>query len=234
MSEKTGRQLVLDLPLRTALGREDFLVTPSNAAAVAVIDRYPDWPSYAMVLVGLAGSGKSHLLEVWRQRSNANAFAASEIGKIAADELLSSGALAIDDAPGQALDETALFHLFNLARQTGAHILLASETHPVSWAVTLPDLASRLKALPVAQLEEQDDELLRGVLVKLFADRQLGVEEAVVSYLMLRMPRSLDAARGLVAEIDRLALEEKSAITKPLVSRVLQRMTAPDLFSDEA
>lgn len=233
MSEKTGRQLVLDLPLRSALGREDFLVTPSNAAAVAVIDRYPDWPNYAMVLVGSAGSGKSHLLEVWRQRSGARAISAPEIKNIAADELLSTGTLAIDDAPGEALDETALFHLFNLARQTGGHILLASETHPVSWPVTLPDLASRLKALPVAQLQEPDDVLLRGVLVKLFADRQLAVEEAVVSYMMLRMPRSLDAARGLVAEIDRLALEEKSAITKPLVARVLQQMTAPDLFSDD-
>jgi chromosomal replication initiation ATPase DnaA len=99
--------------------------------------------------------------------------------------------------------------------------------------VALPDLASRLKAMPVAMLEPPDDVLLRGVLVKLFADRQLAVEEPVISYMMLRMPRSLDAARGLVAEIDRLALEEKSAVTKPLVARILQHMTAPDLFPDE-
>ncbi len=233
MNQKSGRQLVLDMPLRTALGREDFLVTPSNAAAVAVIDSYPDWPSYGMALVGLAGSGKSHLIEVWRQASNAHTVAASAIGSIPADKLLSSGALAIDDAPGGSLDERALFHLFNLARQSGGHILLASETHPVSWPVALPDLASRLKALPVAMLEPPDDALLRGVLVKLFADRQLAVDEQVISYLMLRMPRSLDAARGLVTEADRLALEEKSAITKPLVARVLQQMTAPGLFPDE-
>jgi chromosomal replication initiation ATPase DnaA len=233
MNQKGGRQLVLDMPLRTALGREDFLVTPSNAAAVAVIDSYPDWPSYAMVLVGLAGSGKSHLIEVWRQISNARTVSASAIGNTPADKLLSTGALAIDEAPGAVLDERALFHLLNLARQTGGHILLASETHPVSWPVALPDLASRLKAMPVAMLEPPDDVLLRGVLVKLFADRQLAVEEPVISYMMLRMPRSLDAARGLVAEIDRLALEEKSAVTKPLVARILQHMTAPDLFPDE-
>lgn len=233
MSQKTGRQLVLDMPLRTALGREDFLVTPSNAAAVAVIDSYPDWPSHGMALVGLAGSGKSHLIEVWRQASNARTVAASAIASIPADKLLESGALAIDDAPGSSLDERALFHLFNLARQSGGHILLASEIPPVSWPVSLPDLASRLKALPVAMLQPPDDALLRGVLVKLFADRQLAVDEQVISYLMLRMPRSLDAARALVAEADRLALEEKSAITKPLVARVLQQMTAPDLFPDE-
>lgn len=233
MSERTSRQLVLDLPLRTALGRDDFLVTPSNAAAVAMIDRYPGWPAYAMVLMGAGGSGKSHLLEVWRQAAHAPVIAAHELAGIAPDALLAAGALAIDNAPGEALDERALFHLLNLARQTSGHILIATETHPVSWPVSLADLASRLKALPVAQLEPPDDMLLRGVLVKLFADRQLAVDEQVISYMMLRMPRSLDAARGLVADLDRLALTEKSAVTKPLAARVLQRLTEPGLFPDE-
>ena len=75
--------------------------------------------------------------------------------------------------------------------------------------------------------------LLRGVLVKHFADRQIGVEESVISYLMLRMPRSLDAARALVAELDRLALAEKTAVTRTLAARVLQQMTEPGLFPEE-
>lgn len=233
MTSPPGRQLVLDLPLRTALGRNDFLVTPSNAAAVAMIDRYPHWPHHGVVLLGGAGSGKSHLLEVWRQAANARRIAAAEIAAEPPDQLLNSGALAIDDAPGPALDERALFHLLNLARQTGGHMLIASEADPAQWRVALPDLASRLKALPVARLDPPDDALLRGVLVKLFADRQLAVEEAVVSYLMLRMPRSLDAARALVAEIDRMALVEKSAVTRSLAARVLQQMTEPGMFPDE-
>jgi chromosomal replication initiation ATPase DnaA len=233
MTHPPGRQLVFDLPLRSALGRDDFLVTPSNAAAVAVIDRYPDWPGYGMVLLGDAGSGKSHLLEVWRKAVHARLVDADGIGSAAPDDLLSSGALAIDNAPGSALDERALFHLFNLARQSGGHVLIASATDPSGWNVALPDLASRLKALPVMRLEPPDDALLRGVLVKLFADRQLTVDEQVVSYLLVRMPRSLDAARALVAGIDRLALEEHSAVTRPLAARVLQAMTAPGLFPDE-
>lgn len=233
MTSPSGRQLVLDLPLRTALGRDDFLVTPSNAAAVAMIDRYPDWPHYGVVLLGGAGSGKSHLLEVWRLAAKARRVTAAEIGATPPDQLLATGALAIDDAPGHALDERALFHLFNLARQTGGHILIASEADPAQWRVALPDLASRLKALAVARLDPPDDALLRGVLVKLFADRQLAVEEAVVSYLMLRMPRSLEAARALVAEIDRLALVEQAAVTRGLAARVLQQMTEPGMFPDE-
>ena len=232
MSKAASRQLVLDLPHRAALGRDDFLVTASNMAAVSMIDRYPDWPSWGMVLLGAAGSGKSHLLEVWRQAAGAGLVSAADIGAMAPDALLATGALAIDNAPGVALDERALFHLFNLARQTSGHVLIACESDPANWAVALPDLASRLKALPVARLEPPDDGLLRGVLVKLFADRQLAVEEALVSYMLLRMPRSLDAARALVAEIDRVALVEKLPVTRGLVSRVLQDLTEPGMFPE--
>ena len=118
--------------------------------------------------------------------------------------------------------------------QVGLLRAVVRPINPVGWNVALPDLASRLQALPVAQLDPPDDVLLRGVLVKLFADRQLAIDEQVISYMMLRMPRSLDAARGLVAEIDHLALEEKAAVTRPLVARVMQRFTAPDLFADDA
>lgn len=229
-----ARQLVLDLPHRAAQGREDFLVTPANAAAVEVIDRYPAWPGPALVLVGEPGSGKSHLLEVWRRQSSASLISADAIGSAPPDVLLQTRALAIDDAPGRHLDERALFHLLNYARQTGTHLLLASTADPASWSVALPDLASRLKALPVARLEPPDDHLLRGVLVKLFADRQLAVDEAVISYLLVRMPRALEAARQLVAAIDREALEARAPVTRPLVARVLERLTAPDLFGTGA
>jgi chromosomal replication initiation ATPase DnaA len=198
-----------------------------------MVDRYPDWPHYAVVLLGAAGSGKSHLLEVWRQAAGARLVKSDDLGREAPDEMLKSGALAIDNAPGNALDERALFHLLNLARQAGGHVLIASEADPAHWPVVLPDLASRLKALAVTRLDPPDDVLLRGVLVKLFADRQLAVEEAVVSYLMLRMPRALDAARALVAEIDRVALVEQAPVTRARAARVFQQMTEPGMFPDE-
>lgn len=227
-----NRQLVLDLPHRPATGRDDFLVTPANAAAVAMIDSYPDWPGPVAALVGEPGSGKSHLLEVWREVSAAPLIVAGDLGQRSPEALLAAGALAIDDAPGEALDERALFHLINMARQSGSHILIATTSDPASWAVRLPDLASRLKAVTVARLAAPDDALLRGVLVKLFADRQLLIDESILSYVLVRMPRSLEMARRLVADIDRQALEERAPVTRPLVARVLARLTAPDLFGN--
>ena len=227
-----GRQLVLDLPHRQALGRDDFLVTESNAAAVALIDHWPDWPAHAAILVGLAGSGKSHLVEVWRQRSKAARIQAAEVKVENAPELLLTGAVAIEDA-GKSLDEKALFHLLNLARQQGSSVLITAQARPEQWKIALPDLLSRLRAIPVVEILPPDDSLLRGVLVKLFFDRQIAAEESTISFMLTRMPRSLGAARLLVAEIDRRALEERAEVTRPFVAKVLSDFSAPELFGDE-
>jgi chromosomal replication initiation ATPase DnaA len=226
-----GRQLVLDLPHRQALGRDDFLVTKSNAAAVALIDQWPDWPAHAALLIGPPGSGKSHLVEVWRQRSNASRVRAADVNVEAAPELLMSGAVAIEDAASP-LDERGLFHLLNLARQQNSSLLLTARTWPEHWKIALPDLLSRLRAIPVLEILPPDDALLRGVLVKLFFDRQIAADEATISFMLTRMPRSLGAARLLVAEIDRRALEERAEVTRPFVAKVLAGFSAQELFGD--
>ena len=227
-----GRQLVLDLPHRQALGRDDFLVTASNSAAVALIDHWPDWPAHAAVIVGPPGSGKSHLVEVWRQRSKATRVQAADVKVETAPEILVSGAAAIEDA-APPLDERGLFHLLNLAKQQDSSVLLTAETRPEHWKVALPDLLSRLKAIPVLEILPPDDALLRGVLVKLFFDRQIAAAESTISFMLARMPRSLGAARLLVAEIDRRALEERAEVTRPFVAKVLADFSAPGLFGAE-
>ena len=228
-----GRQLVLDLPHRPALARDDFLVAGSNEAAVALIDHWPDWPVHAAIIVGLPGSGKSHLVEVWRQRSKAARILADEVTMEIAPELLSTGAVAIEDAGAVSFDERGLFHLLNLARQQNNSILLTAQIRPEQWKIKLPDLLSRLKAIPVLEILPPDDALLRGVLVKLFFDRQIAAEESTVSFMLTRMPRSLGAARVLVAEIDRRALEEQAEVTRPFVAKVLNDFSAPELFGEE-
>ena len=227
-----GRQLVLELPHRQALGRDDFLVTGSNTAAVALIDHWPDWPARAAMIIGPPGSGKSHLVEVWRQRSKATRVQATDVKVETAPEILLSGAAAIEDA-APPLNERGLFHLLNFAKQQGSSILLTAETRPEHWKIALPDLASRLNAIPVLEILPPDDALLRGVLVKLFFDRQIAAAESTISFMLARMPRSLGAARLLVAEIDRRAMEERAEVTRPFVAKVMGDFSAPGLFGDE-
>lgn len=226
-----SEQLLLDLPQREALGREDFLVTSSNTAAVELIDQWPNWPSYAAIIVGPESSGKSHLVEVWRQRSAALKVQASDLTTDKVPQLFAGETVAVEDLNPNAFDERAIFHALNFAKQEGRNILFTSRIAPNHMAFRIPDLASRLNALPIVQINAPDDALLRGVLVKLFADRQLAVDEGLIKYTLLRMPRSLATARKLVSDIDHLALAEKAEVSKALVSRVIAKLESADLFT---
>lgn len=227
------RQLVFDLPVRPALGRQDFFVSTANEAAVDLIDRWRDWPASTLFLVGPPGSGKSHLARVWCGASGAALLDAGELRTEAVPSALEGRALALEDAPGGGLDERAFFHLMNHAREHRASVLVTTRTLPALWPVGLADLSSRLRASPVAELKAPDDALLRAVLVKQFADRQIAVDDAIVSYLLSHMERSFDAARRLAAEIDARALAEKADVTRPFVARVLSDWTEPGLFEED-
>jgi chromosomal replication initiation ATPase DnaA len=216
-------QLVFELPHRAALGREDFLVSDSNAAAVALVDRWPDWPVGAAVLVGPKGSGKTHLANVWMLRSGASIFQAARISREDVPAIASAGAAIIENVTRLA-DEAALFHLLNLVREQRLQLLLTTDTAPGDLGITLPDLSSRLKALPFAAIAAPDDALLRAVLVKLFADRQLSVEPYIIDYVLVRMERSMSAAQRLVAEVDRQALVLQRRVTRAIAAGALDTL----------
>jgi len=216
-------QLVFELPHRAAMGLEDFLVSDSNAAAVALIDRWPDWPVGAAILVGPRGSGKTHLANVWQLRAEATAYDAPSLTRESVPAVASTGAAIIENIETLA-DEAALFHLLNLVREQRLQVLLTTDTAPGDLKVALPDLISRLKALPVASIEAPDDALLRAVLVKLFADRQLSVEPHIVDYVLVRMERSMSAAERFVAEADRQALVLQRRVTRPIAASALDSL----------
>jgi chromosomal replication initiation ATPase DnaA len=205
------------------MGREDFLVSDSNAAAVALIDRWPDWPVGAAVIAGSKGSGKTHLANVWLLRSGARIFEASEISRDGVPAIAAVGSAAIENVQELA-DEAALFHLLNLVREQRLQVLLTTDTAPGDLGVKLPDLRSRLNALPLASIAAPDDPLLRAVLVKLFADRQLSVEPHVIDYVLVRMERSMLGAERLVAEADRQALRLQRRVTRAVAAAALDEL----------
>jgi chromosomal replication initiation ATPase DnaA len=221
------QQLTLELPHRPAHGAEDFLVSGCNEAAVLAIDRWPDWPHPAMAVTGPPGSGKSHLVNVWRSRSSALTLPATSLSQDSASEFGAHRAIAIEDIDRGIADEQALFHILNMAAEHKLSVLLTSRRAPGELTIALPDLRSRLRAVPVVSIASPDEALLRALLVKLFADRQLAVEPHVISYLALRIERSTEAAQRAVAEIDRLALATRRRVTRALVAEVLARL-APD------
>jgi chromosomal replication initiation ATPase DnaA len=216
------RQLALALPHAESFAREDFLSGHPNAAALAMVERWPDWPDRALLLVGPEGAGKSHLAAIWAEIAGARRVAARALGETNLIAALATGALVIEDAPAQ-LDERAMFHLLNLMREEEAFLLITARTPPGSWGLALPDLASRLRAAPSVALTAPDDALLHALLIKLFADRQLAVDESLVRYLVTRIERSFAAARAVVEALDREALRLKRPVTRALAAELLAR-----------
>jgi chromosomal replication initiation ATPase DnaA len=216
------RQLPLNLGHSTGHSRDELVVSDANRQAVALIDRWPDWPAAVVVLAGPAGSGKSHLASIWSAMANAVSLDASRIEGWVEGAPLEHPVL-IDDADTN-LDEHGLFHLINAVRGAGTHLLLTSRRFPSAWGIRLPDLASRLKAAATVEILEPDDYLLAAVITKLFADRQIEVEPHVVQFLVRRIERSLSTAIGVVDRLDRIALEQKVRITRTLAAETINAM----------
>lgn len=224
-----ANQLTFDLTLPApTYAREDFVVAAGNREAVAWIDRWPDWPAPALAVGGPAGCGKTHLGRIWAARAQAAIVEGPDLdGKTVADLVALveiSRALVVERA--ERTPERALFHLYNLMRERRGFLLLLAEHPPAHWRITLPDLASRLRAAPAVAVAAPDDDLLGSIILKQLADRQLHAGPGVVHYLVSHMERSADAARHVVAALDRRALVESREIDRRLAADVLAALSA--------
>lgn len=216
------RQLAFDLPSAEAMTREDFFVASSNAHALQAVEDWQNWPGRKLLLVGPEGAGKTHLARIWAAATNGLILSAETLAE--ADLAATAGRhVVVEDADRIGPAEAALFHLHNLVTEGGA-FLITARTPPRDWGLTLPDLLSRMQATPIARLEAPDDALLSAVLVKLFADRQVAVAANLIPYLVDRMPRTIGAARALVAALDAKALAAGRSITRALAAELLDSL----------
>lgn len=221
MAGEPPRQLALDLPPMTSAARADFVAAPCNARALALVDRWPDWPARAQVLFGPEGVGKSHLAAIWAARAHVPRVALADLERQDLMELTAHGAVAIEDIAPDIAD-AALFHLLNLVRERGVFLLLTARQHPAAATYRLPDLASRLRAIPTTELGTPDESLLAALVVKLFADRGVEADEPLVRYLIPRVDRTVPALRAAVAAIDAAALAARRPVTRALAAQVLR------------
>jgi len=220
--QASPKQLAFALDHAESFAREDFIPGGSNVAALALIDRWPDWPERVMVLAGPEGSGKSHLAAIWAEQAGARILSARLMAQINVPAALSTGALVVEDLSPDDLDERALFHLLNLAKEEGVFLLLTARTPPARWPVQVRDLASRLRAVPAVAVTAPDDGLLRSLIVKLAADRQLEFDDNLVRYLLHRIERSFAGTRSAVIALDQEAMRQKRPVTRALAAEIFR------------
>jgi chromosomal replication initiation ATPase DnaA len=216
--------------LRLSLSREgrapsldEFVRGPSNAAAVAAVEAWPNWGGGCLALVGPAGVGKSHLARAWAASVGARIDPADspDIAAAAGRPVL------LEDADRAPAGE-GLFHLVNLAAREGGGLLITAQTPPAAWPTALPDLRSRLNAFPVVEIEPPDDIVLEGVLRRFFRDRNIRPPEAVYPYLLARMSRSIPDAAAIVEQLDEAGDEGFRPVTRVLARQILEAQAAAD------
>jgi chromosomal replication initiation ATPase DnaA len=216
------RQLAFALPHAESLSRDDFLEGPANAAALSLIESWPEWPNRVMLLAGPEGCGKSHLATIWAEQAGARSISAHGLTAAAVPGTLVTGALVVEDLNPRTFDELALFHLMNLAREDGAFVLLTARVPPAAIEIGLRDLQSRLRAVPVVTLMPPDDQLLRALIIKFCADRQMNIDETVVNFIATRTERSFAAARHAVEQLDAESLRLGRPVTRALAAELLR------------
>jgi len=216
------RQLALALPHAESLTRDNFLEGPANTAGLALVERWPEWPNPIMLLIGPEGSGKSHLAAIWAEQAGARSTSAHALTPASVPAALATGALVVEDLNPSEADERALFHLMNLAREDGAFVLITARMPPSTFQIELRDLRSRLRAVPTVSLLPPDDALFRALIVKFCADRQMAVDESVVSYLATRIERSYAAARRAIELLDGEGLRLGRPVTRALAAELLR------------
>jgi len=220
-----GRQLRLDLRGTAPFRRDDFIVSPANAEALRAMDAWPNWHGGCLTLVGPSGSGKSHLAQSWAAQANAAILPAADPVAEPALARLAGRPVLVEDADRGADDEL-LFHLINMAGARGGGLLLTARRAPSSWPTALPDLRSRLNALPVAELLPPDDAVLSAALGKFFRERNIRPAEDLIPYLLARIERSIPRARAFVAALDETADAEQRPVSRALARRILENEAA--------
>jgi len=221
-----ARQLRLSLKRPASYTRDEYVHGACNAEATAAIDAWPNWQGGALALVGPQGAGKTHLARAWA----ANVHAVT-LDRLAPEVAEAAGRPVLLEDVDQGVDEEALFHLINLAAREGGGLLLIARTLPGAWPAALPDLRSRLNALPVAQIAAPDDEVLNGVLKKFFRERNIRPHDDVYPYLLRRMERSIAGARAIVERLDETDHPEIRPVSRVLARQILEGDTENlDLF----
>jgi chromosomal replication initiation ATPase DnaA len=225
-----GRQLRLELRRPASWRREAFIVSPANAGAVRAVDGWPNWHGGCLALIGPEGAGKTHLARAWAATTRAIVLHAADAGTSLGLERLRGRPVLLEDTDHHAPDE-GLFHLINMAGADGGGLLLTARTAPSAWTTALPDLRSRLNALPVAELPPPDDAILEGVLINLFRERNIKPADDLIPYLLRRIERSVPRAQEIVERLDEIADAEQRPVSRLLARQILEiDRAARDLF----
>lgn len=214
------QQLILNLPLVPNPGQNEFLCSAANWQAFQWIERWPDWPMRNLAIYGERGSGKTHLAQLWAEKSQALWVTPSQTLDHTPFSLAQGCKACVIDDYDEIRDESWLFHFYNLMQEQNGHILFCGLNAPGQTLFGLPDLSSRLRSVLAVEVGSPDEETIKTLLKNLLIRRGLDLADDLAEYLIRRMERSYDAIHHLVCKLDELSLILQRPITLSLIKEL--------------
>lgn len=212
-------QLILPLKVDTSYEESTFIVADSNKEAYMHVQSWPKWSAHGVIIYGNDGAGKTHLSEIWRNRTNSIQV---DLKGNLADQLSTGSCVVLDDIDIRSF-ERELFHLYNYLKENSGYFILTLKAPVLEYKIDLPDLRSRLLSLPQFEIKEPSDDLLKLISMKVFADHQLRVSPAVIDYIIPRIERSFSALRKLL----NTAIHESQSKKKPITTHFMRQILEP-------
>lgn len=216
------KQIILDVISTPKFSSSNYFISQSNKLATNLVNQWPEWPQKQHLLYAPSGYGKTHLAHIFQQRSSATYIDAAtlDIEKLNNCLQINKGTIIVDNI-GSVKNEETLFHLYNHIKSQNLYALYISNKKPAYLNLTLPDLSSRLKALPIIEIEPADDMLLEAVVTKWLGDLQIKISKEARRYLLTQIPRNLSDIKVFMQKLNEVSLRDKRNITIPFVKQIL-------------
>ena len=213
-------QLLFNLDHKKNYNEHDFYVSKSNFYAYNIIDKWPKWEKKILNIFGEKFSGKTHLANIFKSKTNALLINASKIDEEIFKKIKLFENIIIDDFEKN-YDEKLIYSIFNLADQDNKYMLINSLIPINEIEFKLPDMISRSKNCLSAKIESPDDDLIFAIILKNFSDRQIKIEKKIIEFIINRIDRSYSKIYEFIYKIDELSLKKKKPINLKTIKEIL-------------
>ena len=213
-------QLLLDFNHKKNFNEHDYYVSKSNYFAFNLVDKWPRWEKKILNIHGENFSGKSHLANIFKSKSNALLINSEKIRNEIFKEIKIFENIILDNFD-ENFDEKIAYSIFNLVDQDNKYLLINSLKPINEIKFQLPDMISRSKNCLFAEIESPDDDLIFAIILKNFSDRQIKIEKKIIEFIINRIDRSYSKIHEFIYKIDELSLKKKKPINLKTIREIL-------------